>query len=181
MEPHLKHPPILALVLVSLSIMAIGADLVVTGSNARTFYRDFERLTRQPHYVSPVVALRCTTAPPSAAEIEREKQLSGPHHQARVHLYANAAAVSGFGTPGSSFPVGSIIVKEKLGSDGQVTAVGGMIKRSPGYDFENGDWEYFYDGKPGEFASGRIEACIDCHRGAVNTDHVYGLSFFRNR
>ena len=48
-----------------------------------------------------------------------------------------------------------------------------MIKRAPGYDASNGDWEYFYYGGPGEFASGRIQSCIECHRSAQSKDYTY--------
>ncbi len=175
----MKHSLAITLAMTVFSTVALAAELVVTEANAPTFYRDFDRLTRQPRFVSAFMAMRCTTATPSAQEIERERQTTGPHYRARVHLYANPIAVPTFETPGESFGVGSVIVKEKLGAKNEVTAVGGMIKRAPGYDADNGDWEYFYYGKPGEFDAGRIENCVACHAAARKTDHVYSFSFIK--
>lgn len=139
----------------AITLTAIAADLVVTERNAGTFYRDFTRLTGRPHAVDPLTAFACTI--PSQA---REKQITGPHYKAYVHLYANPAAMPAVTNRLAAFPIGSVIVKEKLADRGRVSGVGGMIKRAPGYDAANGDWEYFYYGKPGEFSSGRIKSCI---------------------
>jgi len=94
---------------------------------------------------------------------------------ASVHLYASPAAMPAVTNRLSAFPVGAVIVKEKLADDGKVSGVGGMIKRAAGYNASNGDWEYFYYGKPGEFSSGRLRSCIDCHRAAKTNDYVYSL------
>jgi hypothetical protein len=165
--------------LAAVSSAAISAELVVTEANVQTFYGGFTRLTHQPHRVAPVTAMLCTLNPsPEAVELEKRK--TGPHFRALVHLYANPAAIPTFSNSGAAFAVGSVIVKEKLGGKGsQVTGIGGMIKRAPGYDPENGDWEYFYYGKPGEFGSGRIDNCVACHRAAKATDHVYSFSFLK--
>jgi hypothetical protein len=42
------------------------------------------------------------------------------------------------------FPIGSMIVKEKLGSPDSTKpeVLTAMIKRAPGYNPESGDWEY---------------------------------------
>lgn len=143
----------------------------ITEANVQDFYRAFTRLTERPHEVSPLTAALCTV--PSQAVIEREKQLTGPHYKTSVHLYANPAATATIRSAAKSFAAGAVIVKEKLAGDGTVSGVGGMIKRQPGYDPANGDWEYFYYGGPGEFSTGRIESCIACHRSAKSTDHVY--------
>lgn len=159
--------------------MAAGAtaiassELSVTEANVRTFYLEFTRLTERPHPVAPLTAALCTV--PSQTVVEREKQVTGPHYKASVHLYANPAATATIKSRAKSFAVGAVIVKEKLTDDGKISAVGGMIKRQPGYDSASGDWEYFYYGGPGEFASGRIQSCVACHRAAKATDHVYSV------
>jgi hypothetical protein len=150
-----------------------SAELAVTEANAATFYRNFVRLTERPHPVAPLTAALCTI--PSQAVVEREMQVSGPHYQTSVHLYASRSALPTIKSRARPFPAGAVIVKEKLASDGKVSGVGGMIKRRPGYDAANGDWEYFYFGGPGEFSSGRIESCVTCHRAAKSTDHVYSV------
>ena len=52
--------------------------------------------------------------------------------------------------------------------------VGGMVKRSPGYDPEHGDWEYFYFEGKGEPQGGRIASCVQCHDSVKSKDHVFG-------
>jgi hypothetical protein len=150
-----------------------SAELGVTETNAATFYRNFVRLTERPHPVAPLTAALCTI--PSQAVVEREKQFTGPHYKTSVHLYASPAALPTIKSRATPFPAGAVIVKEKLTSEGKVSGVGGMIKRQPGYDAANGDWEYFYFGGPGEFSSGRLESCVACHRAAKSTDHVYSV------
>jgi hypothetical protein len=160
-------------------VVATGATAIasaepgVTEANAATFYRNFVRLTERPHQVAPLTAALCTI--PSQAVVEREKQLTGPHYKASVHLYANPVAMATIKSRTRLFPSGAVIVKEKLTNEGKVSGIGGMIKRQPGYDAPNGDWEYFYYGGPVEFSSGRIESCVACHRAAKSTDHVYSV------
>jgi hypothetical protein len=66
-------------------------------------------------------------------------------------------------------------VKEKIAGDGSAFAVGGMIKRSKGYDDGNGDWEYFYAAKTGAFSTGRLQNCITCHRQTKTNDYVFSV------
>jgi hypothetical protein len=111
--------------------------------------------------------------------------VSGPHAQTAISIFMNEVAAEAFGKPNTTYPVGSVIVKEKkaLGylsstqpgekakaNDG----VGGMIKRPPGYDAAHGDWEYFYFEDANKVESGKMNSCIQCHRGAAGTDYVFG-------
>jgi cytochrome P460 len=173
--PGLLRAPLgFILLSVVMGTAATRAEDFVTEDNAATFYRDFTRLTKAPHFVAPLTAVKCTTLDDPAIT-EREKQMTGPHYMARVHLYANPVALRTVKLWPVPFAIGAIIVKEKLAMDGTVTGVGGMIKRAPGYDPLNGDWEYFYYGGPKGFKSGRLPSCIECHRAARNTDFVYGV------
>lgn len=164
---------ILAFVAAAIALTVVAADLAVTEQTASTFYRDFTRLTKRPHRVAPLTATLCTI--PSRAVVEREKQMTGLHYWASVHVYASPAAMPAVTNGLRAFPVGSVIVKEKLTDDGKVSGVGGMIKRIAGYDASNGDWEYFYYGRPGEFSSGRLPSCVECHRAAKTNDYVYSV------
>ena len=65
-------------------------------------------------------------------------------------------------------------MKEKLGEDGALTGVGGMIKRTAGFDPKNGDWEYFYSDKVEGFSIGRLQKCAGCHDLVKHTDYVFG-------
>lgn len=149
-----------------------AADLIVTETNVASFYREFSRLTTEPHLVAPLTGELCRTPPKEL--LEEERRMTGPHHLWSIHLYANPQALSAVTNRHAVFPVGSVIVKEKL-LDDKVSGIGGMIKRAAGYDSPNGDWEYFYYGKPREFSSGRLKNCVDCHRGAKTKDHVYSV------
>jgi hypothetical protein len=164
------------------SALAIfAADLVVTEYNAPGFYRDFTRLTKKPRRVSARLWAGCASVSRAVREElkEHEMERTGPHFDTAVHLYANSAAMPAVTNRLSAFPVGAVIVKEKL-ADEKVLGIGGMIKRAPGYDAPNGDWEYFYYGKPGEFSSGRLRSCIDCHRAAKTNDYVYSIWSLQN-
>ena len=165
--------PILAFTVLAAALSVVAAEIVVTESNAPSFYRDFTRLTKRPHRVAPLTATLCTI--PSRAVVEREKQMTGLHYMASVHLYASPAAMTAVTNRMRVFPVGSVIVKEKLADDGKVSGVGGMVKRAAGFDAANGDWEYFYYARPSEFSTGRIRSCIDCHRAAKTNDYVYSV------
>ena len=165
-------PTMLALIVGALAACA-PAGLKVTKGNAFTAYQGFTRLTKEPHMVAPLTATLCTI--PSPDLIEAEKKLTGPHHMASVHLYANAQAQAAVTKGVKSFATGSVIVKEKIARDGSASAVGGMIKRSKGYDAQNSDWEYFYAAKTGEFSTGRLQNCIDCHRQTKTNDYVFSV------
>src|SRR5262245_32012396 len=88
-RPSTKQRASLRRLLLSVAFAAVAgaADSSVTEENAATFYRDFVRLTKQPHYVAPLTARLCTTRPSPETD-EREKQMTGPLYLARVHLYA---------------------------------------------------------------------------------------------
>jgi hypothetical protein len=144
--------------------------LIVTQETAGTFYRDYKRLTEQPRLIAPLTAVYCRT--PSKEELDKEKAMAGPHAHVWVHIYANPEAAEAIASKADEFPVGAVIVKEKLGAGGAVTDVGGMIKRAPGYDTANGDWEFFSHTPGGEFTSGKIANCIDCHNNGPR-DHVF--------
>lgn len=86
-----------------------------------------------------------------------------PHEKAKFHTYVNAAAVMPMFDPWGKFPVGSLLVKEKFGSDGTSQLFTGMWKREAGYFPEVGDWEFFtVDGavtkisERGKLASGHV-------------------------
>ena len=75
------------------------------------------------------------------------------------------------------FPVGSMIVKEKLlrkdaGAPELLTA---MIKREPGYNPASGDWEYVVLDGPGRSIEGRgkLANCQSCHALAKDTGYVF--------
>jgi Cytochrome P460 len=146
-------------------------ELSITEQTAFSFYKALELLTPSPIVVSPELAVKCTT--PSAAELAADEQRAGPHSNAFVNLYVNEIAKQAIAERVGLFPAGAVIVKEKLERDVSAAAVGGMVKRSAGFDPDHGDWEYFYATKSGGFASGRLSTCVGCHAQAKARDYVF--------
>jgi Cytochrome P460 len=142
-------------------------DLVITEQSVFSFYKSLHLLTPEPINVSGPIAVAC-----SSTVIAAERQRAGPHFDTPVNLYADELARKAIDDKAALFPRGAVIVKEKL-ADGKMTAVGGMVKRAPGYDPANGDWEYFYAAQSGGFATGRLDHCVACHAKATATDHVF--------
>ncbi len=150
--------------------------LEVTGENVLSFYKTFDRLNDEPIEVSAWLSAVCAPAFGHDHDRAREVERAGPHTDALVHLYAHGVDKSTFASPERQFPVGTIVVKEKLTDDFKPDGVGGMRKMPPGYDPEGGDWLYFYSSKSGGFFSGRLENCRSCHLRAKESDFVYFVS-----
>jgi hypothetical protein len=95
----------------------------------------------------------------------------------------NDFATGAFTNQARQFPAGAVVVKQKYVSRyhfldqekyGRAkNGVGGMIKRSPGFDPAHGDWEYFYFDDLKKIESGRISSCVNCHESAKQ-DYVFG-------
>jgi len=75
------------------------------------------------------------------------------------------------------FPVGSIIVREKLifadAADPELVTV--MVKREKGFSPKTGDWEYLViDGNLGKISKReKVGSCSQCHANAAQTDFVF--------
>jgi len=161
----------LLLALAATPALMAAEPVKVTEANARTFYRDFVRLTAHARYVAPATSVLCRA--PTAAMVAQDKKALGPHYQAQIHVYASPEAVAALRQNAAALPEGSVLIKEKLGAKDAVTEVGGMIKRAPGFDPAAGDWEYFFHDADGKFTTGQALAnCADCHNAALK-DHVY--------
>jgi len=132
-----------------------------------THYNQFQLVTPTPIPVDPKIAAACTTS-------VKPVQLGGPHAESAISIYVNDIAGTALSTS-SGFEPGAVIVKLKQ-RDEQHTrgrnAVGGMVKRDPGYDPSGGDWEYFYL-EDGKLESGPLTSCAQCHAGAGKRDHVF--------
>lgn len=154
------------------SLLWAAEPLVITKDSVATFYREFKRLTTEPRYIAPLTAMLCRA--PSKERLDKEQAITGPHAGVAVHIYANPSAADCIAANAAEFPVGSVIVKEKLGRNKEVPDIGGMVKRSKGYDPANGDWEFFFYTPGGEFTTGKLASCIDCHNGGKR-DHVFSV------
>jgi hypothetical protein len=151
---------------------------------AETFpidYTNWPQLTEQPVNIPLAVMLDCR-APQPSPYIKY-----GPHYgdqfQYSVRYYVNPTSDAAVRKPGTTLPVGTAIIKEKLTSGkekdkGKLTAIAAMVKREPGYAKEQGDWEYIYaevpeTGKPMTVTRGQIATCVECHTKSWQTDYLY--------
>lgn len=149
--------------------VAQAEEPAITAENVFTFYKPLLLVTPKPLVVSERIALACMA--PAPAVMAEEERRFGPHTGAFINVYVNDAAKRAMAAGASVYPPGAVIVKEKVGQD----AVGGMVKRAPGFDAANGDWEYFYASRGGPFTTGRLANCIACHAQAKNADYVFAL------
>lgn len=148
---------------------------------ARTF-TNYDRITKSVVFVNPELAMLCRGA--SQQEVEAARIKFGPHANTGILIYMNKLAADAFTTNASAFPIGAVIVKQKSihGYTDKIgrrvhdadTGVGGMVKRSVGYDPKHGDWEYFYFENVAKIESGRISTCVQCHSSAKEKDYVFG-------
>ncbi len=155
-------------------------------------YSSWYEVTQKPVEMAPNVALACapsssfsrSTPPPTVQGTQ------GPHRKKYIRVYVNALAQEPMIAQKSPrFPVGSVVVKEKLpliesknqktgkpqqkiGAKPELLTV--MIKRERGYDVPNGDWEYLVTDGTGKRVSqrGQTEACQSCHQPYQKTDYI---------
>ena len=145
-------------------------------------YRKFQLITPAPLQVNPEFALLCVGPMQSHVDAAREKH--GPHAHTAISIYMDDLAADAFRAGNAPYPVGAVIVKQKLllsyrdasgkPTPGDQSGVGGMVKRPAGFDPEHGDWEYFYLEDPARIERGTIASCVNCHASAKATDHVFG-------
>lgn len=145
----------------------------MTGSELIKGYKDWTKVNPEPAIFHSQIALLC--ARPAAHEISMEQ--GNPHRDKFITVYVNDIgrhAMMEEKMP--RFPQGSIIVKEKLttreSSAPELLTV--MVKREPGYNSENGDWEYMALDGPGKSvqARGKLENCQACHLTVKDRDYV---------
>ncbi len=178
----MKAPSIAAVCAVSLStgvLLLTPQPGVADDTNSIKNYKAWTCINNRPVHMDPVSAQLCRG--PMAHE------LPSVHLNRWVRVYTNKMASKMLvnGTPGT-FPVGSVIVKEKLKSttSNQPELLTVMRKREKGFNAACGDWEFSVygsaSGKPE--SEGRIEACINCHnKSEVWSDHVYRYPYARVR
>jgi hypothetical protein len=83
---------------------------------------------------------------------------------------------------------GAVVVKENYNSDhgrpGQATTLTIMIKHAPGYDADNGDWEYMQTDVSGNILLRGNSAdvnvnktCAECHANVAERDYVFSTFY----
>lgn len=132
-------------------------------------YRKWTLVNPTPQLMEPTSAISCTIIP--------GRQKPSPHLNKYISVFVNSVGREEMMTKLSpKFPIGSMIVKEKLGSaDSTMPEVlTAMIKRGPGYYPEGGDWEYLVlDGAASQIIErGKLTRCSGCHRPYERGDFV---------
>ncbi|HEV3383773.1 MAG TPA: cytochrome P460 family protein [Gemmata sp.] len=145
-------------------------------------YQDWPKVTEKPFPVALGQWWDCRL--PSPEWIQQQKDLekqNGPHAKSFIVVHVNPMGLTQF-KAGEPVPVGTVVVKEKLlfaspDPDRSPAAIAAMIKREPGYDPDHGDWEYAYEQLKPEnerkLERGKIESCIECHKGTKSTDYLF--------
>ncbi len=157
----------------------IGVESLVSANAQRSDsfvvegYKQWTRVNPIPAVFHSQIAIQC--APVTTGQSKMEE--GNPHRDKFITVYVNDIgrhAMMEEKVP--RFPQGSVIVKEKLPSKDssapELLTV--MTKREPGYDPQNGDWEYMaLDGSGKSVqARGRLESCQACHMMVKATDYV---------
>lgn len=131
-----------------------------------------ERVTHEAHRAGEEVMRMCREPSP-----QDQRRLEPPHGGRFIHVFANDPAAAPLWDRLEKFPVGSLILKEKLPAPDSTAPelFTGMLKREPGFWPENGDWEYFtLDGPLTKVTSrGKTESCAKCHRDVPEQDFVF--------
>jgi len=91
-------------------------------------------------------------------------------HPATMRVYVNEVGADAYEAEANPLPEGTIVVKEEFGGtdcddDGQILSWVAMLKREPGYDADDGDWQWQRVLSPnrGVFTNDK-SSCISCHR-----------------
>lgn len=155
------------------TLRALAAEPEINEHSVFELPSTLQRLTQKPRLVSETIAALCTS--PSPDLIAREAARTGPHTGTLVNIYVSESAVQDMASSTRRFAEGTVVLKEKLSPEGKVAAVGGMVKRSPGFDTAHNDWEYFYAEKGKAMSKGLLPNCIACHAKVGSTDYVFTM------
>ncbi len=143
--------------------MFVLISILLVSNTELKDYRKWHKVNPKPVKMLPSVATLC--APPQAPTSPN------PHQDRYLTVYVNERGSAAMASTTASFPVGSIIVKEKLPTPSatQPELLTVMVKREQGYFPEGGDWEYrVYDGQLRQMEAGRLTLCAACHQKAVD-------------
>ena len=147
---------------------AVGSELPkgipTAEAVAKSYSKTLTRLTEKPKSISAELAGMCMEIP--------DAKKYGPHSRHFVQHYRNELAKTAEG----NFPPGSVLVKEKLTSEGKgadpvPSGATGMIKQPAGNSPKTGDWQFFTV-SDGKVETIRMESCAGCHSGAKR-DYVF--------
>lgn len=156
-----------------MNVLLAALALLALGDSELTSYRSWELLTPAPRAVPYDVSLLCMI--PTDDQMKMAGKKHGIHAWRWIKVYANPTAAAAWRDERVKvFPVGSMIVKEKLTArdDSEAEGVAFMVKHPKGRFDKSGGWEFIY--KPGSTRQSSYDGCINCHRVGGKRDYVFG-------
>ncbi|RYX84301.1 hypothetical protein EON83_10320 [bacterium] len=154
-------------------------------------YQSWKQVARERVEMAPAVAMMCAPAGPIPIERPDAKGTEGPHAKKFLRVYVNEIGEAQMAEQKyPRFPVGTIIVKQKLpvipsknsktgtpkpqqiSSTPELLTV--MLKREAGYNPSNGDWEFMVTNGAGDEVTerGKLKNCQSCHLPYAKTDYI---------
>ena len=113
----------------------------------------------------------------SSIEKPADTSVSPDHGFTYGVVYANKLAAAVVDKSAKEFPVGSILIRERLDTRTATvpSAVIAMAKRDPGFSKDTGDWEFFmFDGKDMKLLLRQtVGNCATCHTRTRESDWVF--------
>jgi hypothetical protein len=128
-----------------------------------------------PKFVASHLAMLCRMVTPQ----EKAEEKSNPHlnKYVRVYVKGKKGEKEFLTRKKPKFPVGTVIVKEKLADPKATTPelMTVMVKREKGYDSDAGDWEYLVVSGDGTKIQrqGKLENCRSCHLKVKEYGYVF--------
>jgi Cytochrome P460 len=148
-------------------------EAIIDATGEIAGYKNWTQVNKKPAIVTSEVAMMC--ARPTQAQLDLDA--TNPHNDKFITVYINNIGKDEMMTKKSpQFPVGTVIVKEKLttaeSKAAEILTV--MIKRKKDYNPKVGDWEFLtFNGAGTETtARGKLENCQTCHLAEKSTDYV---------
>ena len=122
-------------------------------------YKTWTVVNPEPTKLDPVVGTLCADV---------RSTLETPHKDKYIRVYVNDVGQEAmFKAKKPNFPVGTIVIKEKLSQKQSQTAdfYTIMLKREAGYDPRGGDWQYLVmdSARTKIEKPANIESCQSCH------------------
>ena len=159
-----------ALAMVGCAVVSKSAPMVTDPDlESLAKYRQWTLVNPTPQLMEPRASTSCA--------MPMGRQEASPHLNKYVSVFVNPVGREQMMTKRSpKYPIGSMIVKEKLGSADSTKPelLTAMIKREPGYNPETGDWEYLVlDGSASTIVErGKLTRCSGCHNLYQHRDFV---------
>ncbi len=143
-------------------------------------YKSWHLATLTPVAMSPAVSELCMAKVPS----HTLRHPPNPHMPSYFQVYVNPIGKEAFLDKSKPFPVGTMILKEKLAGSSKVgldelvkqtpELVTAMVKRVPGFDPDNGDWQYVVLlGDASKATTEGLKHCAACHASRKSQRFVF--------